>query len=128
MPLVSVAELQKAETHRKQIKKDTYTKILDQISKKIQTISESKGTSTIVSIPPLIMGFPIYNREAATIYIERQLKNGGYFVRRVSDHDIYVDWKVRKKPDEDASRAPDIDDDMGLPSFLNLKKYAAKYK
>lgn len=128
MPLVAASELQKAETQRKQIKKDTYKKILDQISKKIHTISESKGTSTIVSIPPLVVGFPIYNREAATIYIERQLKNGGYFVRRVTDHDIYVDWKVRKKPGDDEPRAPDVDDDMGLPSFLNLKKYAAKYK
>lgn len=126
MPLVAASELQKAETQRKQIKKETYKKILDQISKKIQTISESKGTQTIVSVPPFVVGFPIYNRASAAVYIERQLRNGGYYVRRVSEHDIYVDWKVRKKDGDTEERT--VEDDMGLPSFLNLKKYAAKYK
>jgi hypothetical protein len=127
MPLVAASELQKAEAQRKQIKKETYKKILDQISKKIQTISESKGTNTFVTVPPLVVGFPIYNRSTAAVYIERQLKNAGYYVRRVSEYDIYVDWKVRKKDGCDAENRT-AEDDMGLPSFLNLKKYAAKYK
>jgi len=127
MPLVAASELQKAEVQRKQIKKETYKKILDQISKKIQTISESKGTNTVVTVPHFIVGFPIYNRASAAVYIERQLKNAGYYVRRVSECDIYVDWKVRKKSECD-TEGGSVEDDMGLPSFLNLKKYAAKYK
>lgn len=126
MPLVAASELQKAETQRRQIKKETYKKMLDQISKKIQTISESKGTHTFVTVPPFVVGFPIYNRASAAVYIERQLRNGGYYVRRVSEYDIYVDWKVRKKDGGTEERT--AEDDMGLPSFLNLKKYAAKYK
>jgi len=124
MPLVTVSELQKAEIQRRNIKKETYKKILDQMSKKIKTVSDSKGTNTMVSVPPIIVGFPIYNRLMAANYIERQLKNAGYLIRRVGNHTIYVDWKVRKKETDDESRQSD---DMGIPSFLNLKKYAAKY-
>ena len=127
MSLVSATELQKSEGIRKEIKKETYRKILEQISKKITTVSQAKGTDTIVTIPPVIIGYPIYDTMIASNYIERQLKNGGYRVRRLNNTQIYVDWKVRKTDSEcDMKRNSSIDD-VELPSFVNLKKYASRY-
>lgn len=126
MSLVSAAELQKSEEVRKAIKKETYRKILEQISKKITHVSQAKGTDTIVTVPPVVVGFPFYNVTAAGNYIERQLKNGGYRIRRLNNSQIYVDWKVQKSGPE-IKRNSSIDD-VDLPSFVNLKKYASRYK
>lgn len=127
MSLISATELQRSEGIRKEIKKETYKKILEQISKKITAVSQAKGTDTIVTIPPVIIGYPIYDTMIAGNYIERQLKNGGYRVRRLNNTQIYVDWKVRKTGSEHDIKRNSSIDDMDLPSFVNLKKYASRY-
>ena len=124
--LVSALELQKADQAKKEIKKETYRKILEQISKKIQVSSEIGNKNLIVSIPPFVMGFPSFSQEAATIYIERQLNNGGYKTNRLSPTTIYIDW-TGPRVDKPKTKSGSVDD-LDIPSFVNLKKYAAKYK
>ena len=124
--LVSAIELQKADQAKKQIKKETYRKILEQISKKIQVSSQIGNKNLIVTIPAFVMGFPTFNQETAATYIERQLKNGGYKTSRISATSIYIDWNKPKGEKISESRK-DVDD-LDIPSFMNLKKYAAKYK
>jgi len=90
--LVSALELQKADEAKKAIRKETYKKILEQISKKIQVSSQVGNKNLIVNIPSFVMGFPTFNREVAANYIERQLRNGGYKTNRLSETSIYIDW------------------------------------
>ena len=125
--LVSAMELQKADQAKKEIKKETYRKILEQISKKIQVSSEMGNKNLIVNIPVFVMGFPSFNQEAATIYIDRQLKNGGYKTNRISVTSIYIDWN-KPKGDNRTTHDKKSVDDLDIPSFMNLKKYAAKYR
>ena len=122
--LISVIELQKAEQAKKEIKKETYRKILEQISKKIKVSSDIGNKNLIVTIPGFVMGFPSFNQEIAANYIERQLKNGGYSTSRLNEKSIYIDWNKSIKVNDKKS----TEDDLDIPSFVNLKKYAAKYK
>jgi len=124
--LVSAQELQKANEAKKAIKKETYRKILEQISKKIQVSSQIGNKNLIVTIPSFVMGFPTFDQAMAATYIERQLRNGGYNTNRISGTSIYIDWTGPKseKPKSKSS----VVDDLDIPSFMNLKKYAAKYK
>ena len=124
--LVSAMELQKADQAKKEIKKETYRKILEQISKKIQVSSDIGNKNLIVTIPIFVMGFPSFNQEAAATYIERQLNNGGYKTNRLSATSIYIDWNKPKGDKTTHDKKPV--DDLDIPSFMNLKKYAAKYK
>lgn len=124
--LVSAMELQKADQAKKEIKKETYRKILEQISKKIQVSSQIGNKNLIVTIPAFVMGFPSFNQEAAATYIQRQLNNGGYRTNRLSTTSIYIDWN--KSKGENITRDKKPVDDLDIPSFMNLKKYAAKYK
>tara|TARA_R110002074_G_scaffold8841_2_gene35775 strand:- start:4791 stop:5177 length:387 start_codon:yes stop_codon:yes gene_type:complete len=124
--LISVLELQKADKAKKQIKKETYRKILEQISKKIQVSSQIGNKNLIVTIPSFVMGFPTFHQYTAANYIIRQLNNGGYKTNRLNDTSIYIDWT---SPKED-NKTPEnkYEDDLDIPSFVNLKKYAAKYR
>ena len=127
--LISVRELQKAKLAKKEIRKETYRKILEQISKKIQVSAQVGNSSLIATIPSFVMGFPTFDRTMAATYIERQLKNGGYNVKRINDIGLLIDWKVAVEKKERPEAPPKYDNDsMGVSSFLNLKKYAAKYK
>ncbi len=124
--LVSAIELQKVDQAKKEIKKETYRKILEQISKKIQVSSQIGNKNLIVTIPAFVMGFPTFNQETAATYIERQLKNGGYKTSRLNSTSIYIDWN-KPKCEKISEGRKDVDD-LDIPSFMNLKKYAAKYK
>lgn len=124
--LVSAMELQKADQAKKEIKKETYRKILEQISKKIQVSSQIGNKNLIVTIPAFVMGFPSFNQESAANYIQRQLNNGGYKTSRLGTTSIYIDWNKSNNEKIESDKKPI--DDLDIPSFVNLKKYAAKYK
>ena len=120
---------------KKQIKKDTYKKILEQFAKKIKYANEAGVSNILLSTPSYVVGFPSFDINSATSYLIRQLNNGGYKTRLVSDGVVYVDWS-REKPSPQAPRTSSkpktrterdvIQDEFS--SFINLKKVADKYK
>lgn len=128
--MISVQEIQKIEGVRKAIRKETYTKIYEQFSKRIRHHVELGMKSVTLSVPSFVMGCPTFDRSKAADYLVRQLKNGGFNVDRLSHTDIYVDWNIKtnkKKPESElAETTHDLDN--GLPSLINLKKLAAKHR
>ena len=127
--MISVQEIQKIEGVRKAIRKETYTKIYEQFSKRIRHHVELGLKSVTLSVPSFVMGCPTFDRSKAADYLVRQLKNGGFNVDRLSPTDIYVDWNIKapkKKTEAEAEAAAEFD--TGLPSLINLKKLAAKHR
>lgn len=131
MSLVSALELRKYQDAKKEIKKDTYKSILAQFSNKIRNSAELGKKFAILVVPQFVMGFPTFDRTAAATYLQRQLKNGGYEVRRMDPVTIYTDWSnLGKKKQEvqhrkEETKGPDFGELNGL---VNLKKVANKYK
>lgn len=124
--MISINDLLKIDDKKKQIKKEIYTKIVEQFSSKIKTSSEMGHKQVFLTIPLFLIGYPVFDRSAACRYVKRQFENGGYIVEMISEFDIYISWSRPKKRKEKVYE--DDDDDADLPNLMNLKKIANKYR
>ena len=122
--MISINDVTKIDERRKQIRKEIYTKIYEQFSSKIKQSVELGHKQLFMTVPPFLIGYPVFDRSAAARYIARQFSLGGFTVKLLSDHDIYVSWVVPKKKKEKKEREDDVD----FPNLVNLKKIANKYR
>jgi hypothetical protein len=138
MTAITVDEIKKLEKNKKDLKKEIYKKIYDQFNKKIRTSVEIGQKQTFLRVPLFIVGYPSYNLGKAADYLERQLQNSGFITNRVSQIDIYVSWDFKKQKSKKIVRQTSANppppiftssaEDDSLPSLINLKKLASKYK
>ena len=122
--MISIDDVTKIDEKRKQIRKEIYTKIYEQFSSKIKQSVELGHKQLFLSVPSFLIGYPVFDRSAAARYIARQFVLGGFTVKLVSDHDIYVSWIIPKKKKEKKESEEDAD----FPNLMNLKKMANKYR
>ena len=100
--MLSINDVTKIDDKRKQIKKEIYTKIYEQFSRKIKQCVELGHKQVFLIIPSFVVGYPTFDRIAAARYIMRQLQLGGFIVRHINDHELYVSWDIPKKKKEKA--------------------------
>ena len=97
------------------MKKELYKQILAQFSKKIKLSVEMGQTQVFLTVPEFVFGYPTFDREAATVYLKRQLELLGYMVNHYSQYQLYVTWVFKTEKEEQL----DI-----LPSLVNIRKAA----
>ena len=122
--MISIDDVTKIDERRKQIRKEIYKKIYEQFSAKIKQSVELGHKQIFLTVPMFLIGYPVFDRSAAARYIARQFVLGGFTVKLVSDHDIYVSWFVPKKKKSKVEKEEDVD----FPNLMNLKKIANKYR
>ncbi|MAB60691.1 MAG: hypothetical protein CMO46_09165 [Verrucomicrobiales bacterium] len=122
--MISINEVTKIDEKRKQIRKEIYTRVYEQFSRKIRQSVELGHKQVFLTVPTIVVGYPTFDRSAAARYIARQLKLGGFEVKLVSDYDIYVSWVIPKKVKEKV----DEPDETEFPDLMNLKKMADRYR
>ncbi len=122
--MINISDVTKIDTIRKQIRKEIYTKIYEQFSRRIKNTAQQYRKDIFLTIPAFVMGYPTFDRFAATKYIERQLVLAGFTVQMVSDYDLYVSWHTSKKESKNEVRQPEEE----FPSLVNLKKVANRYR
>jgi len=120
--MISIDEIAKIEEKKKQLLKDTYVSIYNQVSKKIRQTVEIGNKQLFVVIPGFVVGHPTFDRMKATQYIKRQLERGGFIVKHTNDYELYITWNIKKKKQEESVSEEEF------PSFINLKKAANKYR
>jgi broad specificity polyphosphatase/5'/3'-nucleotidase SurE len=131
MGLVPAASLQKDKEKKKEVRKETYRKILELVSRKIKNAAEMNQVHIMVTIPPWVLGCPVYDLLLATNYIERQIKNGGYRTARINENSMYVNWdKDRRKSHQEHPETERhvLEEEFKIPSLINLKKVASRYQ
>ena len=121
--MLSINDVTKIDEKRKQIRKDIYKKIYEQFSSKIKKSVELGHKQIFLTIPSFLLGYPVFDRSQAARYVARQFHLGGFNVRLVSDHDIYVSWVVEKK-----KKKVQEESEADFPNLMNLKKMANKYR
>ena len=126
--MISVDEISKIADKRNKLRKETYVKIYEQVSKKIRQTVELGHKFLAVQIPAFLVVFPTFDRLKATQYIKRQLDLGGFDTRCIGDHEIYITWSIKKKNKAVANETMDTEEFGDFPSFVNLKKVANKYR
>jgi len=122
--MISINDVTKIDEKRKQIKKEIYTRVYEQFSRKIKQSVELGHKQVFLTVPTFVVGYPTFDRGAAARYIMRQLKLGGFDVRLVSDYDMYVSWVIPKKVKQKVNEP----DETEFPDLMNLKKMADRYR
>lgn len=122
--MISINDVAKIDEKRKRIKKEIYTRIYEQFSRKIKQSVELRHKQVCLTIPTFVLGCPTFDRVAALKYIVRQLKLGGFDTTIISDYDVIVSWVVgRRAPQEEEE-----EEVTNFPDLMNLKKLANKYR
>ena len=122
--MISINDVTKIDEKRKQIKKEIYTRIYEQFSRKIKQCVELGHKQVFLTVPAFVIGCPTFDRSAAARYVARQFKLGGFDVRIIGEHDIYVSWIIPKKVKVRSVESEEPD----FPDLMNLKKMADKYR
>jgi hypothetical protein len=123
--MVNISDVTKIDETRKQIKKEIYTKIYDQFSRKIKSAAEQGRKDVFLRTPSFVLGYPTFDKFRATKYLERQLILSGFVVQLLSDCDIYVSWHTKTKKNNEIKDVPESEE---FPSLVNLKKVANKFR
>jgi hypothetical protein len=123
--MININDIIEIDDKKKRIKKEIYKKIYDQFSSKIKQCVELGHKQVFLTVPVILIGYPVFDRNAAARYIARQFELGGFITQIVGDHELYVSWNVqRKKKEQDH----DDEEDVEFPNLMNLKKMANKYR
>ena len=130
--MISASEIAQREQARRNLRKETYKVILEQFSKKIKTVSERGERFAHLSVPPMVIGYPLYPFQEAIVYLQRQLVNSGYTVRQGLEPGEYVvSWEkarpTHKAQAKAAAPASLASEDM-FASLANLQKTAQKLR
>ena len=125
--MISIDEITRIAEKRNHLKKETYAKIYEQISKKIRQSVELGHKYLFCQIPSFVMGYPHFNRMKALQYIKRQFEIGGFTVQVIGEFELCISWRPNKKSNKnDSNNEPD--DPEEFPTLINLKKAANKYR
>jgi hypothetical protein len=122
--MISINDITKIDEKRKQIRKEIYTRVYEQFSRKIKQSVELGHKQVFLTVPTFVIGYPTFDRGLAAKYIVRQLTLGGFDVNLVNDYNMYVSWNIRKK----IKQKTEGSDDTDFPDLMNLKKMANKYR
>jgi len=130
--MININKIKKIEESRRHIKKEIYTKIFEQFSRKIQVSVDASQKQVFLQVPEFLMGYPSYDVIRAAVYLKRQLELSGFQVLPVSPTGFNVSWFTKKEtrqqePLPDYLPVPPSFSDEQFPSLINLKKVAKKY-
>jgi len=124
--IIDIDKIKQIEETRKKVRKEIYTKIYEQFSRKIMYAVQNNQKQVFLTVPGYMIGYPVFDRNLATNYIKRQLERNKLKVIQISDFEFHVSWGKNKKKKEKEKEK--IDDDENFPSLINLKKAASKYR
>jgi hypothetical protein len=120
--MINARDIVKIENRRKEIKKEIYTKIYEQFSRKIRQNVELGQKQVFLNVPMFLLGLPTFDRDKATEYLKRQLERADFVVTKTGSYELLVTWNVKKEIKEPE---PVFDE---FPTLMNLRKAASKYR
>ena len=122
--MLSIADVTKIDERRRQIRKEIYTKIYEQMVSKIKQSVELGCKQVFLSVPSFVVGYPTFDRDQAAKYIARQFVRGGFTVQMITPIELYVTWYAPRRKRERI----EVEEEVEFPTLMNLKKMANKYR
>lgn len=127
--MISASEIAQQEQARRNLRKETYKTILEQFSKKIKAASFRRETHAVLTVPPFVIGFPMYPFDEALAYLRRQMVLSGYSVRQgLEPGQFIVTWQNAKPKSTPTAPPPQTDNDEFFSSLANLQKTAQQIR
>ena len=90
--MVKAKDLIHSQKEREKIKFKTFSKIYDNIEKKISLASSSNFYYTWYEIPEFLIGFPLYNLSECKTNITNKLKENEFDIEEFSNNIILIKW------------------------------------
>ena len=126
MPL-RVDEVQQIDHRKRELKKRLYTELYERASTKVRQVADLGLHETWVQVPSFLIGFPSFDLNKASQYVERQFINGGFFTQLYENGQLFVSWYP--KSSKKVTKTPKPKEPMNeFASLANLKKAADKYR
>lgn len=125
--MIRASDIEKITDRRREVRKDTYTKLYEQFSRKIRQTVEFGQNQVFLTVPGFVLGYPTFDRRLAADYLKRQLERGQFEVARVDQYTFYVSWG-HKKSSAPVHEPEPVDEPDEFPTLVNLKKAANKYR
>ena len=127
--MIHVSELHKDQDNRNDIKKKTFNKILEDMSRIVKRRAQMGHKECYLTVPAFTMGRPLYNVRQATKYVIHKMKKNGFDVSDRGDNILFVSWKSTSTTSVTSRTEEDLtDDEFMFPSFANLKKSANRVR
>jgi len=126
--------INKMDAEKRRVKKEIYTRIHEQFCRKIQSVASAGHKQVLLTVPLFLLGYPTYNVTQAAVYLKRQLQNGGFTVNFAQPSSLLVSWYPESKKQQEELPVyhqhllPIPEEDTSLPSLVNLRKAANKYR
>ena len=143
--MINIFNLHKTKRNKKRNRNKYYKKILEKCIHKIKMIAEKAETNMIYTIPNIVIGIPLYDKEKFENYLLKILKEQGFRVAYVPPNMILISWdeipkylypkkkkkkkrkKQKKQPKTDAlivnqSKYKNIDDFTPSKEFIYNKQ------
>jgi hypothetical protein len=124
MLLLSARELEERNQAKKSVKKELYTRILVQISRKIDLYHTLGKSECTIHIPEYVFGFPTFDIARMTLYIHRQILRLGYRASILTVGVIHTAWGPKKIIKKQSKKKEQQQEEDELPNLANLKKAA----
>jgi hypothetical protein len=124
MLLLSARDLEERNQAKKSVKKELYTRILVQISRKIDLYHTLGKSECTIHIPEYVFGFPTFDIIHMTLYIHRQLIRLGYRASILTAGVIHTAWGPKKIKKQNKKKEQEREQEDELPNLANLKKAA----
>lgn len=121
--MISIKDVHAIEERRRLIKKEIYSKIFEDLSRKIKNAVGIGHKQVILRVPTYMWGYPTYDINKVVTYMIRQFRNSGFTSHSVGKTEIYVSWKKEKERKE----SPPMEEEE-FPTFVNLKRTANKLR
>jgi hypothetical protein len=122
--MISIKDVHAIEERRRLIKKEIYSKIFEDLSRKIKNAVGIGHKQVILRVPTYMWGYPTYDIDKVITYMIRQFKNSGFTSYSVGKTEIYVSWRREK---EKKVEQPTVEEEE-FPTFVNLKRTANKLR
>ena len=103
--MISAQDLANRERQRQEVRKATYKALLEQLCRKLKHASELGEHSAFLQIPPFLVGYPAYDIDITTAYLQRQLNRLGYTVIKVAKATLGVSWGGKQSTGPEIGRA-----------------------
>ena len=118
----------KMDDQKRSVRKKIYVKIYEQFCRKIQHAVAMNQKQVFLQVPPFLLGYPSYSLEQAATYLKRQLERSGFDAILSSPISLFVTWFPQAKQVVPVQIIDEAEEDVTLPSLINLKKAANKYR
>jgi len=96
--MINIHELYEIKKKKELRHLNAFKHILNICNRKIKEVAEHGGMSLYYNIPPVIIGYPLYEHKTCIEYIMKELKKTGLYIALLPPPNssyIYISWKLQ---------------------------------